>query len=938
MRTLRFSALLSLLVLVAGFLPGAAHAQSRAVKVVVAVLPFEVYSAEPLDYLEDSLANLLATRLEASEKVDVVEALTVRETLVAYPGERTETVVRRIAKEVGADFVVLGSLTELAGQYSLDVRVTPVESRVATSTMVFTASGDDELLDRINELAARVLSIVGEGTSRARVVAVDLSGIENLPEDTKQRLRMQPGSAYDSDAVRDDLETLRGIPGVASAAVQTQRGREGVRIVYRLVATERLMPRGDAQVSDDRVAEVRVIGNRRIEEGAIRARIRTRAGDAYDARRLSDDVREVNGLGFFRDVRVLSEDSPDGRILTFEVDENPVIRQVSISGNDNIDGEKIRDILTLTTGSTLDFPLLFENRARIEALYRAEGYYLAQVRHDIEETGTDAVSINFEVNENDKLTLQSIRFEGNEEFTNEELLRGLKTKPHRWYSYVTKYLDRSGTYAEPVFLQDLQTVQSKYLDKGYIKVEVGDPDVTPTEEGLEVVVEVIEGDQFSVGDVDVAGDESIDLDALRERLGLKTEEPFNRSMLNADLKNLEQFYTDRGFFAAEVAPLTQVSEDDKIVDITFEVAKGPLFFVREIDISGNTNTIDTVIRREVPTVEGELYSARELRASNARIRSLGFFEDISLDAKLTDFEDQLDLQVRVIERPTGSLSFGAGFSSQDKFVVSGSISQANLFGRGYGLSLSADIGGESDRFYLSFSDPYFMGSTFTMSASLYRTELEFEDFEQEQTGFDVALSHFLNAEKTVRGAVRYSFTSRDILQEGGVNAAGVIFRELLGDEETTSLVGLTVQSDTRNDRISPSAGKVWGLSADFAGLGGFAQYIRLEGRSTWFFQSPEWFPSWVPFRDTSTWSFGVRAGWTVPFNSIGDFDFSTAAIETPPDSEVQSLDEIDEDIVLPLTRALLPGRDRDLPASRLQGPLRGPAACAAQAHGPLRHG
>ena len=890
-----------LLLLLLGWLaPLGAKAQAPA-RVVVAVLPFEVHSAEPRAYLEDSLASLLATRLEASHRVEVVEALTLRETLVAYPGERTEEVVRRIARAVGADFVVVGSLTELAGQYSLDVRVTPVDSRVTTSTMVFTAGSDDELLDRINELASRVLAIVGEGAARARVVAVEVTGVPELPEDLSERLRMRPGAAYDSAAVRDDLETLRALPGIASATVQTQRGREGVRLVYRLVPRERLLPTGELPQTAGRVAEVRVRGNRRIEAGAIRARISTHAGDAYDPRKIAEDVREIHGLGFFRDVRVLTEESDEGRIVIFEVEENPVVRQVSIAGNDHIDGEKIRDNLTLTTGSTLDYPLLFENRERIEALYRAEGYYLAQVHYEVEPTGPEAVSVHFEVIEGEKLPLREIVFEGNEHFSDEELRRGLKTRPWHWYSYVTKYLDRSGTYSEPVFLQDLQTIQSKYLDAGYIQVEIGDPEVTPTADGLLVRVAITEGRQFDTGRVDVSGDESIDVEALRKRLSLKTDEPFSRSSLNADLKSLEQFYTDRGFFSAEVSPVTQVRDEDQKVDVTFEVAKGPLYFVREIEITGNTNTVDAVIRREVPTVEGELYSARELRIANARIRGLGFFEDISLDAKLTDFEDQLDLQVGVIERPTGSLSFGAGFSSVDKFVISGSISQSNLFGRGYGLSLSADIGGRSDRFFLSFSDPYFLGTRFALTTSIFNTDIKFQDFSQKQTGFDVALSHFLDLENRTRGSVRYSFSSRKIRQDSGVNAAGVIFRELLGGAETTSLAGLSLQRDTRNDRVSPSAGHVWGLSADLAGLGGFAKYVRFEGRGTWFWKTPDWFPSWFPFRERSTWSLGVRGGWAVPFNDLSDFEFTTQDLPTNPDSEVQSLQNIDTDVTLPLT-------------------------------------
>ena len=194
-------------------------------------------------------------------------------------------------------------------------------------------------------------------------------------------------------------------------------------MTFRVIATEQIMPTAEAAPGLDRIAEVRVQGNRRIETNAIRARITTQPGDSFSRARVAADVREVYSLGFFRNVRVISEESIDGRFLIFEVEENPVVRQVSITGNENLDGEKIRDSLTLTTGSTLDYPLLFENRERIEALYRAEGYYLAKVRYEIEELPSDAVAIHFEVTENDKLRLQAIEFDGNQHFSDKELAR-----------------------------------------------------------------------------------------------------------------------------------------------------------------------------------------------------------------------------------------------------------------------------------------------------------------------------------------------------------------------------------------------------------------------------------------------------------------------------------------------------------------------------------
>jgi outer membrane protein insertion porin family len=869
---------------------------------VVAVLPFRVHSAKPLDYLENSLADLLAARLEASGRVEVLETLTVRESLVAYAGERTEAAVRRLAAELGADFVVVGSLTELAGHYSLDVRVTAVASDVATSTMVFTADDDSELLDRINELADRVLQLVGTVSPRAEVAEVLVDAIPDLADAARGALRTRPGDRYQSAAVREDLARLRALPGVASATVETERRRDGVIVTFRVIATEQIMPTAEAAPGLDRIAEVRVQGNRRIETNAIRARITTQPGDAFNRARVAADVREVYSLGFFRNVRVISEESIDGRILIFELEENPVVRQVSITGNENLDGEKIRDSLTLTTGSTLDYPLLFENRERIEALYRAEGYYLAKVRYEIEELPSDAVAIHFEVTENDKLRLQAIEFDGNQHFSDKELASGLHTKRWRWYSPVSRFLDRSGTYSEPVFIQDLQSVQEKYLNAGFLHVELGEPEVRALEEGLLVRVSIVEGDRFSIGKVDVAGDETVDLEALREQLKLKEGETFNRSYLTDDVEELELHYTNRGFYFASVNPRTLIDGEELRVDVTFEVEKGPLYFIREIDVAGNSITVDPVIRREMRLVEGQLYSARAIRISQNRIRSLGFFEEVNFEPQQTDYPDQLDLGVKVVERPTGSLSFGAGFSSQDSFVVSGSLSQSNLFGRGYGGTISLDIGGENDRFFLSFVDPYFLGSTFSLSSTIFATDVTYESFQQQQTGVEFILGHFLDEEHRSRGSVRYSYASRSIDQETGVNAASVIFRELLQGDESTSLVGVAYRKDTRDDRVAPTSGRIVGGSVEVAGLGGFSRFVRLEGRWTGFFRPPGWLPQWFPFRDRSTFILGARFGYVVPFNEIADYNVVVPeGVSYASGSELQFLKDIDTDLKLPLT-------------------------------------
>ncbi len=894
---------LRLLAFVAALAPRAVAAEP--VKVLVAVLPFQVHSGRSLEGLEESLADLLATRLEASGEVRVLDAVVVRQGLVAHvAGERTDEVLRRIASELGADWVVEGSLTELAGRFSLDVRVTPVGTRIPTRTMVLTAAGEEELLERVNELADQVLRIVGRRESDVIVAEVRLVGAETLDPALRTRLATRPQRVYAADQLGADLDALRASPGVQDARAEVARGPAGVVVTFHVTPmpgaqVERAMP--PPAVPGEQVAEVRIRGNRRIEADAIRARLATRAEAPYLPAQIVRDVREIHAMGFFRDVRVLTEASEAGRVVIFEVEESPVVRQITITGNDALDSSRIRDELTLTTGSTLDHPLLFENRERIQALYRAQGYYLARVGYTIEPLAGEAVAIHFEVTEGKKLRLRRIGFLGNEHFSDEELREGLKTKPWRFYSHVTRFLDNSGTYAEPVFLQDLQTVERKYLDAGLLQVELEEPRVEADQDGLVVSVRVREGRRFRVGALDVRGDPTVDLDALREELSLVEGEWFNRSYLTQDVETLTRRYTDRGFYFASVNPVTNLSEEELTVDVNFEVEKGPLYFVREIEIAGNTRTVDPVIRREMQLVEGQLYSARALQVSQGRIRGLGFFEEVNFEPKPTDLPDQLDVDVKVVERPTGSLSFGAGFSSQDRLVLTGSVAQANLFGRGYGLQASVDTGGRSDRFYLSFSNPYWLGTSFSLATTLFRTSIRFEDFEQEQEGVDLTLGHALDEENRSRGFWRYSWANREIDEDTRVNAASLILRQILSGAQSTSLTALSFRTDTRDDRVLPTEGYQLAGSLEFAGLGGFAEFLRLEGRAYWYRKVPElrWLP--LPFEDRSTVMLAARFGWSLPFNDIADYDLPERGPLTCVSEQACPIDLIDDDLELPLT-------------------------------------
>jgi outer membrane protein insertion porin family len=468
-------------------------------------------------------------------------------------------------------------------------------------------------------------------------------------------------------------------------------------------------------------------------------------------------------------------------------------------------------------------------------------------------------------------------------------------------SYVSQLWDNSGLYAEPIFYQDLDKIQRLYMDEGYIRVAIGQPQVDVSEEGIVVRVDVSEGPQFMVGTVDILGDETMDRGQLFGLVELEPGEVFSRSTLSSDVDRLRGYYADRGFFDATVNPITNVDPDKKEIATSFEVKKGELYFVEGIDLNGNVRTADTVVRRQMAIGEGELYSAHAVAKSKMRVQRLGYFEEVEVRAKPTDEPNRVAMSVDVVERPTGSFSFGAGVGSVDGFIVSGSITQENLFGTGRALSAGADMGSQNHYYYVRFLEPYVLGSVASLSLTLNSSESEYNDFDQEQTGFGISVGYPLDEGETFVNT-GYAFASRDVSGFEEFQAASLLEREEYQGDTTTSLLNFSLRRDTRDDIRFPRSGHITGANIDFAGLGGFAEFLRIEGRTTHFIPVG----SWLPFE--ATFVVNSRVGYALPWNDISDYDLPgcdstdcAALFGTDPNNEIRALAGIDDDLELPLT-------------------------------------
>jgi len=650
------------------------------------------------------------------------------------------------------------------------------------------------------------------------------------------------------------------------------------------------------------VEEVQVTGNRRIEADAVKAVVSTKVGEKVSDKTLAEDVKRIYALGFFHDVRVALSRAPGGgAIVTFAVVENPVIRQVSISGNEAISSDDIKEKLTITVGSTVDYPLLLENKARIEAQYQAKGYYQAKVTYTLEPQGEGSVGVNFDVSEGKKLKLRAVDFNGNHAFSERELRNAMTTKVWTITSWVTQMWDNSGLYAEPVFYQDLDKIQRMYMDKGYIRVQIGEPQVSVNDEGITVTVDISEGAQYRVGTIDVLGDETMDRDKLLELIQQKPGEVFSRSKLTGDVDRLRSFYGDRGFYDASVNPITQVDPEKLTVACNFEVKKGELYFVDGIDLHGNTRTADTVVRRELSISEGDMYSAAAVARSKARVQRLGYFEEVEIAAKPSDEPHRVAMTVDLVEHPTGSFSFGAGFGSVDGFVVSGNVRQDNLFGTGRSLSAGVDLGSINQSYYVRFVEPYVFGTSSSLALTAQNATSQYTDFSEKLSGASVTVSYPLDESYSSLGT-GYAFSSREVTGFQSFQAASLLEREEFQGKTTSSLVTMSWRRDTRDDLRFPKSGGISGLAVEVAGLGGFSQFMRLEARTTQFFPMKRW----LGF--DSTFVFNSRVGYVMPWNTVADFNLPNCAggnLATCPPAgagpQVQYLANIDSDLQLPLT-------------------------------------
>ena len=582
----------------------------------------------------------------------------------------------------------------------------------------------------------------------------------------------------------------------------------------------------------EKVVQVVVKGNRRIEQSAILNVVKMKAGDILEGDKTDSDIRAIHKMGHFQDVSAAVETSEKGAVLVYVVVEKPIVRSILFEGNKELTTDKLKEALEFKQNSVFSTKDMDKSVAKIKKLYGDEGYYLAEVEPVVVKKTPAELAVTFKIREGNKILIRTIRFDGNKTFSDRKLRGVIETK-EKWF---LSWLTGAGTYKEEVLKNDSALIADFYMNNGFINVKVGEPAVklADSKEALEVSVGITEGDQYKVGEIAFKGELLEPAEDLRKKLKSEPDELFSRAILRTDIFTLTDVYADKGYAFANVNPLTKANPEKKIVDLTFDMEKGDLVYFERINIAGNPKTRDKVVRRELRIDEGALYSATGLKRSKQNLMNTGYFEEATIASAKGSAANKLNLDVNVKEKPTGTFSIGGGYSSLDGIIGQGSVQQANFLGLGLKANLSGSIGGKSQTYSLGVTDPYFLDTKWTLGGDVYRSERDYIDYSRRLTGADVKAGYPIN--DFIGTFFMYKYEIKDIFKP---TAAYLDFNQTFPADypigtSTTSSVFASITRNTTDYRLDPTTGMINSLSAEYAGLGGDNKFARYIGDTTWF--------------------------------------------------------------------------------------------------------
>ncbi len=465
------------------------------------------------------------------------------------------------------------------------------------------------------------------------------------------------------------------------------------------------------------VKDIRVEGIQRTEAGTVFSYLPVKVGDTLNDEKAAQSIKALFATGFFKDVRIEVERD----VMVVVVQERPAIAKLDFVGLKEFDKDVILKALKdtgIAEGRIFDRALLEKAEQELKRQYLTRGKYGVNITTTVTPLERNRVGINFNIEEGVAAKIRQINFVGAKSFSDKELQAQFELTTPGWFTWYSK----SDQYSRQKLSADLEKLKSFYMNQGYLEfnVESTQVSISPDKQDVFITVNVVEGERYQVSSVKLAGEFSVPENELRQLVKVRAGDVFSRERLNESTKAIGDRLGKEGYAFANVNASPEIDKEKRKVAFTIFVDPGKRVYVRRINVTGNTKTRDEVIRREVRQMEGGWYDADKVSNSKLRIDRLGYFTEVAIETPaVPGTADQIDVNMAVVEKPTGNLMLGVGTSSTDKVILSGSISQNNFLGSGNNVSVQVNSAKSYRTYAFSYTNPYFTQDGVSQGFDIY---------------------------------------------------------------------------------------------------------------------------------------------------------------------------------------------------------------------------
>lgn len=637
------------------------------------------------------------------------------------------------------------------------------------------------------------------------------------------------------------------------------------------------------------ILSINVEGNRYIDSAEILATIDTKVGDNLNRRVMSRDIQRLYREGVYKDLQFMGVRTEKGIQLTLHVKEEPFISHYEIEGNDAVSSKDLKHKLKLKSGMIFTPTLMRKDINTLRRGYLKKGFYQVGVQPEKTMLADGTMKLVVHVIEGEKTHIRQIRFMGNHDFTDHELVGEISARSTNLLAWVMN----KDIINQKKFATDGQRLSQFYQNHGYLdmKVESSQLLLTPDKKSFYLSFSVYEGFVYTVNKLNVTGDLVPSKEKMMAAIHLQLGEHYALRDLRTSIQDMTVLVGDEGYAFANVTPLFKRNLEDHTVAITFDVEKGRKVYIEHIEIEGNEKTDDIVVRREMRLDESEKFSATGMRLSKEKLGRLQLFKDVRISMPKGSAPDRVNANVNVTENKTGSFTVGFGYSQIEKMLFRIKTSQKNLLGKGYGLNLTADLGARTQNYNLSLIDPYFLDQDIQASVNVNKTQTKLTQvttaiYTQNNVGGGFGLTFAFS--EHVSDSISYQYSNTNI---SNLPANSSLILQSQAGRQTTSEISEGLAFDDRNRATATSSGSVHSLRISGATVGGNNRFVE-GGLST-----QNYIPlsdNWV-FRISSATSWiQAYAGKTVPIyrryslggdNILHGFDYYGVSMRDPVTGE-----------------------------------------------------